>query len=61
MPEEKMAIVKKGDRFKDTSTKKMCIVKAVTEDKTVVLQCVDRLSEAYVSQKDLSRFFEKMD
>ncbi len=54
-------MVKEGERFKDIKTKKVCIVKTVGEDDTVVLQCVDRLSETFVSQKDLNRFFERVD
>ena len=54
-------MVREGERFKDIKTKKVCIVKTVTEDHTVVLECVDRLSETFVSQKDLNRFFERID
>ncbi len=54
-------MVKEGQRFKDKNTKKECIVKTVTRDKIIILQCIDRLSESYVTESDLLRFFEELD
>ncbi len=54
-------MAKEGDRFRDIKTKKVCIVKTVTEDNTVILQCTDGLSETLVRQKDLNRFFESLE
>ncbi len=54
-------MIRQGERFKDIQTKKECVVKTITEDKTIVLQCVDHLSETYVSQQDLGRFFERLE
>ncbi len=53
-------MIRQGDRFRDRDTRKLCIVKTVTEDGTIILDCVDHLSQTLVSKKDLSRFFEKL-